>query len=866
MGVVLMAYDPQLDRRVAIKLLHPSRSADPKARQRLLREAQALAKLSHPNVVQIYDAGTHGDRVYLAMELVDGETLDAWLSRQPRPRWREIVDVFVAAGEGLAAAHAAGLVHRDFKPHNALVGKDGRVRVLDFGLVRVERRTDESARTEETPPHEIDASVGAHTKTGELLGTPAFMAPEQFRGEVGDERTDQYNFCASLFYGLWGVRPHPGDSVPEIMQAALAGTLAPRPSGSDVPAKVEQAVLRGLRSDPEARHPSLAALLAELQRRPARNGWKLALLAAIGGVAVGAIAVSRGRQPSALDRCRAASDAAGRTWAKRRPRIERAFSATELVYAADSFARLDEGVDEWLGRWKVSHASACEAAHATATESAAMLDLRVACLQRAHAELEAAAEVLESADAIVVRRSHQLVDGLPRPSHCDDIEALAAAVPPPQDAATRDAVVAVRKRVARATALDRAGRYADAADEARAALADADAVAYPPAVVEATYWLAEAQSGLGEIADADRNMRKAYWGALAGRVDDLAYATARRMVDFAGVRAQKFDEAELWWQTADAIRVRIDAEPDEEGRLTALHALLKQIQGEHEEALGLYEQALPLVERPALKLKILNDRGDLYFRMGKLEQAGAAFGEAYEQAVEIYGAKHPDTALPLGNRGMIALQREDFSEAVEQIERAIAVLEPAVAEGNPHLASMFNMLGVAAERQEQYDEARAQFRRALEIREKAFGPEHGDVAMIHANLGRLAWAERRNEDAIAEYEKALAIYERVRGPDSPDLSVALTGIASAYWELGRLDDAIPPFERALAIQSRDDLDPSVRARTQFLLARTLWDRGDRARATELAKAAHVTLAEPGAPSEPKNALAAWSRDVGLDLD
>src|SRR5437763_1115036 len=182
MGVVYAAYDPELDRRVAIKLLRPDRFSSEAGRLRLLREAQALARLTHPNVVAVYDAGTFGDRVFVAMELVEGETLRQWLGEGPRS-WREVLDRFLPAGRGLAAAHAAGLVHRDFKPENVLLGRDGRVRVMDFGLARVEEHAQEStalpmmvrALTEESVPRPL----GPLTQEGRVLGTPNYMSPEQ---------------------------------------------------------------------------------------------------------------------------------------------------------------------------------------------------------------------------------------------------------------------------------------------------------------------------------------------------------------------------------------------------------------------------------------------------------------------------------------------------------------------------------------------------------------------------------------------------------------------------------------------------------------------------------------------------------------
>jgi serine/threonine-protein kinase len=247
MGVVYVARDRQLGRRVALKLLRRRRAEEAVAQLRLLREAQALAKLSHANVVTVFDVGTFHQQVFVAMELVDGGTLSSWLQRGDRSL-DEILAMFRAAGAGLLAAHAAGIVHRDFKPDNVLIGDDGRVRVTDFGLASPPRSTDGAPR--------FDNRL---TETGAVFGTPAYMAPEQRDGGRVDERSDQYSFCVALFEALYGRLP----------EAAL--TSAPR---FNVPRRIRRALQRGLAQDPAARFPSLQALLSALawdraaRRRP----------------------------------------------------------------------------------------------------------------------------------------------------------------------------------------------------------------------------------------------------------------------------------------------------------------------------------------------------------------------------------------------------------------------------------------------------------------------------------------------------------------------------------------------------------------------------------------------------------------------
>ncbi|MEZ4365689.1 MAG: protein kinase [Kofleriaceae bacterium] len=298
MGVVFSAYDPQLDRRVAIKLLHTGTGiATSEGRARLVREAKAIAQLSHPNVVAVYDVGAAGranpDDLYIAMELVEGDTLTHWLRRWPRS-WREILEVMLQAGRGLAAAHAVGLLHRDFKPDNVLVGADGRVRVGDFGLARSlvgpEPTLDGGARLASAVPS-LHASL---TATGTVLGTPRFMAPEQLRGLDTDPRSDQFSFCVALYDALYGRHPLPGESA--VKMAEEGARALPPPEGTKVPASIGRAILRGLEPQPSARHPSMLALLAELAPAPARPRRVAAMVGGalvIAGAAAAAVAVQR---------------------------------------------------------------------------------------------------------------------------------------------------------------------------------------------------------------------------------------------------------------------------------------------------------------------------------------------------------------------------------------------------------------------------------------------------------------------------------------------------------------------------------------------------------------------------------------------
>jgi serine/threonine protein kinase len=305
MGEVYAAHDPELDRKVAIKLLRGrggAESAD-EGRARLMREAQAIAKVSHPNVVVVYDVGTFDGRVFIAMEFIAGHTLGYWLQAQPRSV-AEILEVFAGAGRGLAAAHEKELIHRDFKPENVMVGADGQARVMDFGLVRLSIDRDKSEIEKKQPsgvaapamiadadpmatfviegPVEIAMAAGLSpdslawnlTQAGAVMGTPAYMSPEQFRGDFTDARTDQFSFCVALYEALYGERPFPGGNIIELTANVVAGRVKVEPEGTRVPRRIRHALLRGMSADPEARFPSITALLGELRSEAALAGMR----------------------------------------------------------------------------------------------------------------------------------------------------------------------------------------------------------------------------------------------------------------------------------------------------------------------------------------------------------------------------------------------------------------------------------------------------------------------------------------------------------------------------------------------------------------------------------------------------------------
>ena len=353
MGVVHAAFDPDLERRVALKVLRATDGGG-EARQRLLREARALARVTHTNVVTVHEVGSASGRDFVAMELVDGETLADWLKSAPRTP-DEIIATFIAAGRGLAAAHAAGLVHRDFKPHNVLRRKDGRIVVTDFGLARGVEAVDRSIELEATMrpqgnQENTPSSLTGLTQTGSVLGTPAYMAPEQWTGGSIGPPADQFAFCVALWEALTGARPYGGATI-----EALKAEVARGPDALDaskLPRRLRETLRRGLASDPKQRWPSMDALLAQLsrtQRRPRR----IALVLASGAVvaaAIGYVAL-REDKPAAVAACAAPALAPDRVWS---PSIARALAVSPDVKRV---------LDQQFTRWSSARQAACTAAN-----------------------------------------------------------------------------------------------------------------------------------------------------------------------------------------------------------------------------------------------------------------------------------------------------------------------------------------------------------------------------------------------------------------------------------------------------------------------------------------------------------------------
>lgn len=846
MGTVYLGYDMDLDRKVAVKLMRGGAGAD-----RLLREAQALAKLSHPNVVTVHEVGVELGDVFVAMEFVDGETLAGW-SKRPRAI-PEVLEVFNQAGRGLAAAHAHGLVHRDFKPQNVIVGQDGRVRVLDFGLARSTESEDEPA-PEDRPPdlsRSQDSLLSVSvTAAGQVMGTPAYMAPEQFGGLPVDARTDQFAFCVSLYEVLYGERPFAGTTSKEIGESVRLGRLRDEPAGRKVPAWVRKVIVRGLRVAPGERWPSMDALLAELGRDPVARRRRILLIGAGLGALVGVTALaSSGAERPCLD----ASARTQPVWNEaRQGALASAFETAAPGYGGEIAVRVETHVTAYTEEWHAQYADACEATRVRGDQSERLLDLRMACLDDRLDELDALMKVLTSADTDVVHRSIQAASTLPAISACADVDALTAKLAPPKDPVVAETVDGLRKRLFNAAARLRAGRYSQALSAANEVVSVARQLDYPPILAEALLTAGLASTEAGDYPAAEESLEEAFWVAAGGTHEVVAAEASRNLYDLIGYAQGRPKEAGVWEQHARIQVKRLGPGTELEAGLLTSRATQLALAGDFDAAGELLHRALEIRQarerEPGLAVAAI------YNNLGNVEVGRQEFGKARDcqhkaLAIEerILGRAHPEVSHTLENIGSTHLNRGEIDEAKQYYERALEIRVRTIGPDHPRTAGTINNLGVIAKRTGNMDEARKRYEEALAAYERGLGPDHPQVALSLSNVANAMHRDGDYTEAKAYRTRAVTIVEKALGPEHPMLFTMVEGLGDSAMVDGDYEGAVQHYERAIAL----DLPDSDKPYSQFGLAQAL-DQLQREpeRALELAAAAREGLAEDDS-EEPK---------------
>ncbi|MEZ4381897.1 MAG: tetratricopeptide repeat protein [Nannocystaceae bacterium] len=790
MGVVYTAYDPELDRKVALKLLL---TVDADAGSRLQREAQAMAQLAHPNVVTIHDVGCHDDQVYLAMEFVDGLTLSEWIPAA-KPGWRAILAVFVAAGEGLAAAHAAGLVHRDVKPENVMVGLDGRVRVMDFGLARADQPQPRRLTSKHPSLQHLSRSSvlsSALTEEGRLVGTPLYMAPEQWRGLATDARSDTFSFAVTLWEALYAEHPFASDSLAGVGVAVTEGLLRPPPARSAVPRWLRRVVTRGLATAPGERWPTMRAFVDALRDDPAPRRRRLM----VGGAAVLSVIIGLGAwRLDRRARARACADDGASIAAIWGPdaaaELGQAMRASGASFAEASAASAATMLEAYAREWAATREETCADAQLRGLTPPALAKRVDACLGERRDDLDALVTSLRDADVGAVEGAVSAAAALQQPGSCADPKRLGAyeELPDHLDGEAR----ALRQRLAASRALMRASRYDAAAAALEAIEASARGSGIPLLEVQAQLAAADVEERRGDYPAARAKLEAALLQAGRSGADELAAEAALSLTWITGVRLAQFELGHAYARLAEMWLERLDAAPGDL-RWRRFHHVLASLLDEEAD----YEAAV------------------------RHQEEAIAIGEA------ALGREHPLVADSVNNLGLIHRSKGEPKRAREAFRRAVAIREAAFGPDHPFVATTLGNLGLAETDLGRYDEATAILKRSLEIRERVFGPDHVDVASALLNIAKVTFEAGDYAAALRDNLRALDIQARALGPEHPRVTANLYNVGVIQGELGDYEAAEAALRRTLDLQQAT-LDPAHPrlAMTIQALAELALERGD----------------------------------------
>ena len=878
MGVVFAAYDPELDRKVALKLVRLE-TGSPAAREALRREAQAMARLSHPNIVAVHDVGSEGHDVFLAMDLIDGVTLDEWLKLEKRS-WRDILRVFVQAGRGLAAAHAAGVVHHDFSPRNVLVTVEEKALIADFGLARALGKPD--AEPPDEPPDET------------VRGTPAYLAPERLLGVAVDPRSDQFSFCAALYRALYGTVPFPADSPELYLERVGRGAMAPPQDGRRVPQRLLALLRRGLDARPESRFATMPELLGKLEAALRRPRVLLFAAFAVPLVAAAIVLLGRPAQAPPPDRL------AGVWSAAQRQSVRKALLRLDPVTGAHAVSRLESEIDAYAALWRAID----EDGHRTALRDGTGLlrDRQRLCLDARRAELRALIFRLNTWEGRTLEPALRAVQGLSDLGSCADVRVLRDLKAPPPDARIRRAMVPLQNRLEEQFTLLETGGVPDVARVDRL-VAEVDRLGYLPLVLRAHEIRGSIRMDRG-LPGAQSDFEAALRAAVASADPISQTRMFGLLAHDIGLIEGRFADARLWRDLAESGLAALGPGHEEvEARVLRSLGAAAQAEGDHREAARRYRRSLALTEQLwgeetiRLPLILSNLAVAAGSEEGGSQEATALLRRALSIAERAYG---PDSLLvtsPLHNLASELADAGFYREALGLTQRVVRIQERHYGPRFRDISYPLMLSGQILIVLDEPEEALAALDRTMELVREGYGEGHHLVvqawcARADAELARLrteAAAEsvahcrsglagtlppghpvfitlRRLEGEIelarGRTARALSILAEAAGmPGAEKLETVQIQAPRAEAELaaGDLAAARQAGEAGLALGNPVS-DPALVGRLRFALARALI-RTDPGRAIGLARQAVKDLSHGGPRTRSLRArAAAWLED------
>ena len=808
MGVVHEARDLELDRVVAIKQIRDRRAKSTRARARLRREAAAMAQLSHPNVVRIFDVVEDEGAIFVVMEFVDGDTLDVHLMRAGVD-WRTLVPLFLGIGGGLAAIHARGLVHRDFKPANVLIAEDGTPRVTDFGLVQFPGDSSSANQSsgEEEEEEVVQDFLSPLTAPGMVAGTPKYMPPEQQQGSPVDEKADQYAFCLTFWEALSGFVPFRETDAARLLEAKKGGV--PSSERPPAPAAVVDVLRRGLDPEPVKRWPSMHHLLEALektQRTRAAPWWVVPPLL------IGAAMLAMAWRSEGTG-CGDPEEALADVWGTpERDALAAALQGARPRITAATEAKLLEAIDGWSDEWLSAYSQACDVA------TGAERDSTLACLRRGRAQLGGTIEVLTTDDPAVLTRGLEMLAGLPRVDACDE-----AASEDGDDGRT----AVVERAVARAEAFGRAAQHVEALDAVNGVLANLSCNEYPEHCVRLRMVYGRAYAGVNRFEDSSQAYEEAYAAALRAGDDRAAASAALALAFNESTYTPDFTAARRWLEHAESLAGRV------EGDTASLRASVLSTKARLEVLTNHAREGLAHAEA-AVDACLEQGRGDVActHNLGTLGYAASNLGE-YERAekvqrrtiaalIEEVGADHHRTALQYGSLSRTLEHLGQDEEVLPLVEKEYEIYSRVHGEAHPRTISSRIMLAKHLTDREQPQRAREIVDEVLELCERHRElPDYVRASALTTGA-YLDSSVGRHRDARKQTVSVLEITASLVGPDHPANGPARATLAGEERELGRFERAEEEFEQAEKLVAAD---PMYRATLYRDWVRLELDRG-----------------------------------------
>ncbi|MEM7156578.1 MAG: serine/threonine-protein kinase [Myxococcota bacterium] len=886
MGVVYAAYDDVLDRKVAVKFIHTRQAHRSTAQARLLREARAMARVSHPAVVTVFDAGRTDEHVFIAMEFVEGRSLSKWMEEGSHP-WRDALSLFIAAGRGLAAAHGNGVVHRDFKPGNVLIDSHGRAKVADFGLAGLE--AGEPRPIESTKNSEAESAL---TRTGAVMGTPAYMAPEQFAGEAATPASDQFSFCVALFEALFGARPFDGQSLRALEANVKAGRLLSPLPPAEVPTRLKDIVMRGLSSSPSERFESMEQLVAALEQSR-RGRWQRPSTVGLAGVGLGSLALLGGLalQEPTTSPCSGGRQQLEGVWdPEQRQRMVDALSAVDRPYAEGTATGVAEGLSTYADAWVAGFEDACLATRVRGESSETLLDRRMGCLQGRRRELSALVDVLAEPDPRVLRGAVEAVESLPAVQRCDDIDYVLAEVPPP-GAERAPAITAAEVEISEVRARRRAGLYDAAATKSAKVLEQARTLEYRPLVAAALVEHAAVLEGQGNYAEAREHYQRAYAVADEVGADEHRLDAALGVVTVTAQHLRETDALQPWDALAPAAWRRIGEPPLREADLRLALGTGSYLRGNLDDAIEQLRRALEVVMRTRGSglhaARVRGQLGTVLSDNSEREAAEVQLRQALDIRLAEQGPDHPDVAAAHRELGTLLMLGDDPAPAAASLREALRIQLEALGSEHPEVAITRNQLGRVLQLQGELEAALSELRKAqqiagqslggehlvvgrlhkdmgsvliemgrieegldehrrsLEHMRAAFGPEHRAPVIVQLSFGQALAAHGRHAEALQELGEARDVARSGLGPDDMLLGFILHGIGRSHEATGQLQQAGDAYREALRVRRAvEPSDPAAIAQSRAFLAHTMARSGRGEEALEHAEAAMAYLDDP----------------------